>query len=91
VVDAVNAVFREQPEGFEFVEHQTHQRDLLGHVLVLPLATADQGEEETSDEAPLTLRDPLTTPREKPGRAHATKSRAVRRTAASHRQRLVGE
>ena len=42
VVDAVNAVFREQPEGFEFVEHQTHQRDLPGHVLVLPLCVADE-------------------------------------------------
>ncbi|MBA4382993.1 MAG: hypothetical protein C0406_10550 [Sideroxydans sp.] len=38
VVDAVNAVFREQPDGFEFVEHQTHQTTLPGHVLVLPLA-----------------------------------------------------
>ena len=40
VVDAVNAVFREQPDGFEFVEHQTHQKELPGHVLVLPLAEA---------------------------------------------------
>ncbi len=65
VVDAVNAVFREQPEGFEFVEHQTHQKELPGHVLVLPLAEADElpesGEEGPS--AALTLRDPLTTPR----------------------------
>ena len=37
VVDAVNAVFSGQPEGFEFVEHQTHQHDLPGHVMVLPL------------------------------------------------------
>ncbi len=42
VVDAVNAVFREQPDGFEFVEHQTHQKELPGHVLVLPLAVADE-------------------------------------------------
>ncbi len=42
VVDAVNAVFREQPDGFEFVEHQTHQKELPGHVLVLLLAVADQ-------------------------------------------------
>ncbi len=41
VVDAVNAVFREQPDGFEFVEHQTHQKELPGHVLVLPLCVAD--------------------------------------------------
>ncbi|MDO8464258.1 MAG: UvrD-helicase domain-containing protein [Gallionella sp.] len=64
VVDAVNAVFREQPEGFEFVEHQTHQRDLSGHVTVLPLAVAEQGEEEVEEEVPLALRDPLTMPRD---------------------------
>ena len=67
VVDAVNAVFREQPEGFEFVEHQTFQRDLPGHVTVLPLAVpvlpplpVGEGEEENTA---LMLRDPLTTPR----------------------------
>jgi len=65
VVDAVNAVFREQPEGFEFVEHQTHQKDLPGHVLVLPLATVEQTEEDKgAANAPLTLRDPLTTKRD---------------------------
>ncbi|ADE10951.1 UvrD-helicase domain-containing protein [Sideroxydans lithotrophicus] len=73
VVDAVNAVFHEQPDGFEFVEHQTHQKELPGYVLVLPLAVAEvipspngggdingaggEGEE-------LRLRDPLTTPRD---------------------------
>ncbi len=72
VVDAVNAVFREQPDGFEFVEHQTHQKDLPGHVLVLPLAVDDDqlpspaggrgaGGEGLSEE--LLLRNPLTTPR----------------------------
>jgi ATP-dependent helicase/nuclease subunit A len=63
VVDAVNAVFREQPDGFEFVEHQTHQKELPGHVLVLPLAVAEQSEEKVAEDAPLALRDPLTTPR----------------------------
>jgi len=67
VVDAVNAVFREQPDGFEFVEHQTHQRDLPGHVLVLPLAVAEQNKEESAEGALLVLRDPLTTPREEAG------------------------
>ncbi len=75
VVDAVNAVFRDQPDGFEFVEHQTHQKELPGHVLVLPLAEADElpspaggggGGGEGSSEA-LNLRDPLTTPREEAG------------------------
>jgi ATP-dependent helicase/nuclease subunit A len=71
IVDAVNAVFREQPEGFEFVEHQTHQKELPGHVLVLPLAEAAEspssaGEGEGLSEA-LVLRNPLTTPREETG------------------------
>ena len=63
IVDAVNAVFREQPDGFEFVEHQTHQKELPGHVLVLPLAVAEHSAEEKAEDAPLVLRDPLTTPR----------------------------
>ncbi len=69
IVDAVNAVFREQPDGFEFVEHQTHQTKLSGHVLVLPLAAADflplptgEGWGEGTSVQP-TLRNPLTTPR----------------------------
>jgi ATP-dependent helicase/nuclease subunit A len=60
-------VFREQPDGFEFVEHQTHQKELPGHVLVLPLAVAEQSKEAAAEEAPLALRDPLTTPREEAG------------------------
>jgi len=67
VVDAVNAVFREQPDGFEFVEHQTQQRDLPGHVALLPLAVAEQNKEESAEGALLVLRDPLTTPREEAG------------------------
>jgi len=63
VVDAVNAVFSEQPDGFEFIEHQTHQTELLGHVLVLPLAVAEQSEAVVEEDGALTLRDPLTTPR----------------------------
>ncbi len=69
IVDAVNAVFREQPDGFEFVEHQTHQTELPGHVLVLPLAVvlplpqAGEGRGEGLSEE-LVLRNPLTTPRE---------------------------
>ncbi|MBI5430165.1 MAG: UvrD-helicase domain-containing protein [Nitrosomonadales bacterium] len=63
VVDAVNAVFREQPDGFEFVEHQTHQKELPGHVLVLPLAVSEQGKVEVAGDAPLALRDPLIMPR----------------------------
>ncbi|MDD5056395.1 MAG: UvrD-helicase domain-containing protein [Sideroxydans sp.] len=79
VVDAVNAVFHEQPDGFEFVEHQTHQKELPGHVLVLPLAVAE--DKSLTNETPSfvgrdlsrlsenpvginpDLRNPLTTPR----------------------------
>ena len=64
VVDAVNAVFHEQPDGFEFVEHQTHQTELPGHVLVLPLAVAEQSAVEVAGDAALSLRNPLTNPRE---------------------------
>ncbi len=60
----MNAVFREQPDGFEFVEHQTHQKELPGHVTVLPLAVVAQSKEEAAGDAPLVLRDPLTMPRE---------------------------
>ncbi len=65
IVDAVNGVFREQPNGFEFVEHQTHQSKLLGHVMVLPLAVTDK---LTLPSPPpeggvIILRNPLTTPR----------------------------
>ena len=69
IVAAVNAVFREQPEGFEFAEHETHQTELPGHVLVLPLAEpplpqAGEGWGEGLSDEVLHLRDPLTTPRD---------------------------
>ncbi len=63
VVDAVNAVFREQPDGFEFVEHRTFQRDLPGHVMVLPLAAVEAKEEDAAGSSALALRDPLTVKR----------------------------
>ncbi len=53
VVDAVNAVFRDQPDGFEFVEHQTHQKELPGRVLVLPLAVADELIDANPSQPPL--------------------------------------
>ena len=63
VVDVVNAVFREQPDGFEFTEHQTYQKELPGHVLVLPLQQAEGGSILNPESSILTLRNPLTTPR----------------------------
>ncbi len=67
VVETVNAVFRDQPEGFEFAEHETHRKDLPGHVMVLPLAEADKGEETMEQNGPLVLRDPLAMPRAEAG------------------------
>jgi len=67
VVDAVNAVFREQPEGFEFVEHETHQHELPGHVQVLELAVAEAEDEAEEESEVLVLRNPLTTRRAESG------------------------
>jgi len=65
VLDAVNAVFADHPEGFvDFEPHTAEQTDLPGHVAVLLLATAELNKRETAEEAPLVLRDPLTTPRD---------------------------
>ena len=65
VLDAVNAVFAGHPEGF--VDFEPHTAELTGlsrHVAVLPLAVAEQVKEGTAEDAPLILRDPLTTPRD---------------------------
>ena len=68
VLDAVNAVFAGHPEGFvDFEPHTAEHTDLPGHVAVLPLAVAEQNKKETAEEAPLVLRDPLTTPRDEAG------------------------
>jgi len=65
VLDAVNAVFAGHPEGFvDFEPHTAELTDLHGHVAVLPLAVVEQGKGEAAEDAPLVLRDPLTTPRD---------------------------
>ncbi|MDD5385100.1 MAG: UvrD-helicase domain-containing protein [Gallionella sp.] len=65
VLEAVNAVFAGHPEGFvDFEPHTAEHTGLPGHVAVLPLAVAEQGKEQTAEDAPLVLRDPLTTPRD---------------------------
>jgi len=67
IVEAVNMVFREQPEGFEFAEHETHQHELPGQVQVLPLAITEREESGEEENAELVLRNPLTTPRAETG------------------------
>jgi ATP-dependent helicase/nuclease subunit A len=63
VLDVVNAVFKDHPEGFDdFEPHTAEHEQLPGHVAVLPLEHPPVAAEEESD-APLALRDPLTTPR----------------------------
>jgi ATP-dependent helicase/nuclease subunit A len=65
VLDAVNAVFADHPEGFvDFEPHTAEHTDLLGHVEVLPLAVVESGKEKAEENVPLMLRDPLTTPRD---------------------------
>ncbi len=65
ILDAVNAVFADHPEGFvDFEPHTAEHTGLPGHVAVLPLAVAGQSKEKTAEGAPLVLRDPLTTPRD---------------------------
>jgi ATP-dependent helicase/nuclease subunit A len=64
VLAAVNAVFTDHPEGFvDFEPHTAEHTDLPGYVVALPLAVADQTKEDVAENAPLTLRDPLTSPR----------------------------
>ena len=72
VLQAVNGVFAQLPDGFsDFEEHEAHHAELPGHVEVLPLLPPPPGEgggEGASDE--LCLRNPLLTPRaEKPSGA----------------------
>ncbi len=65
VLDAVNAVFAGHPEGFvDFEPHTAEHTSLPGHVSVLPLAVAESVMAEIKENAPLILRDPLTTPRD---------------------------
>ena len=68
VLAAVNAVFADHPEGFvDFAPHTAEHTGLPGYVVTLPLAVAEQDKEEEAADAPLVLRDPLTTPRAEAG------------------------
>jgi ATP-dependent helicase/nuclease subunit A len=64
VLAAVNAVFADHPEGFvDFDPHTAEHTGLPGYVMALPLAVVEASKEEAAGDAPLVLRDPLTTPR----------------------------
>ena len=65
VLDAVNGVFSEHPDGFvDFDKHIAHHQDLPGHVEVLPLAVAETALPPPPGEGwGGGLRNPLTTPR----------------------------
>ena len=64
VLEVVNGVFAQHPEGFvDFEEHIAHHQDLPGYVATIPLAITEENEDEVLTEEALTLRNPLTTPR----------------------------
>jgi len=63
VLDAVNGVFDGLPEYEGFERHGAHQVELPGYVEVLPLCAMPESEKEAEGGA-LTLRDPLTEPRD---------------------------
>ncbi|MDO8988003.1 MAG: UvrD-helicase domain-containing protein [Sideroxyarcus sp.] len=64
VLAAVNAVFADHPEGIvDFEPHTAEHTNLPGHVMALPLAVAEHVKDEAATDAPLALRNPLTTPR----------------------------
>ncbi len=64
ILDVVNAVFENHPEGFvDFVPHTAEQVTLPGYVTVLPLATVEQKGEVSDVKASLALRNSLLTAR----------------------------
>ncbi len=65
VLNAVNGVFSEHPDGFvDFEEHVAHHQDLPGHIKVLPLAIVNSAVTVALQNSQFILRNPLTTPRE---------------------------
>jgi ATP-dependent helicase/nuclease subunit A len=65
VLQAVNAVFADHPEGFvDFEQHTAEHTELPGYVVALPLAIADEMDSGVIEDNELHLRDPLTTPRD---------------------------
>lgn len=63
VLDAVNGVFDGLPEYAGFERHGAHQATLPGYVEVLPLSAMSESGKE-AEGGMLTLRDPLTEPRD---------------------------
>ena len=64
VLDAVNGVFLQHPEGFvDFTEHVAHHQDIPGYVGMLALEEPETIEVEESVDDALILRNPLNTPK----------------------------
>jgi len=64
VLQVVNAVFVDHPNGFDdFAPHTAEHQDLRGHVVVLPLAVVPPKAAEETIAGELVLRNPLTTQR----------------------------
>ncbi len=65
VLNAVNSVFCEHPDGFvDFEKHIAHHQDLPGRVEVLPLAVVENAGLAVSPDSQFSLRNPLINPRE---------------------------
>ncbi len=69
VLEAVNCVFLQHPQGFvDFEAHAAHHQDIPGYIAVLPLRdvgvveTEELADDETVEDSKI-LRNPLTTPR----------------------------
>ena len=96
VLDAVNAVFADHPEGFVDFEPHTAEHTGLARpcdgVAACAPSPRRRGKEEAAEDAPLDLARSADHAARRSRRGRTPEgSRAIRRPAANHRQRLVGE
>ncbi len=65
VLDAVNRVFSEHPDGFvDFEKHVAHHQELPGYVELFELKKLEEATTEVLPDGRLKLRNPLITPRD---------------------------
>jgi ATP-dependent helicase/nuclease subunit A len=67
IINFVNTVFTQNKFKVllpNFIEHDTHRKDLSGNVTLLPLSVKEVDDSEKNESSVITLRNPLTTPRE---------------------------